>query len=1689
MLASVLVVFASGSAYGEDSQGRSLARLWKDYEKALNADKVKDQVKILEKIKKEASASQLWLDWYDAAEKYVQVRLSSNWKLRETLEKQFRSEVDAIDSPLPGFCYRLDRKSLKEAEDFAGSNSEKLLASRNSKFYSRLSDWPKYAPVLAEVIDNDLDFALWSLVLRGSEGGSLVRLETRVKGNYPQEALLEYKKIQNLNSDERKSSLEDFASKHAGSAVALLAQEDLLSLRKSDLDAAKTSGSADYLGLKADCEAFRKLAGTYKGIDKKIADCCVLPQALVKELESSDIFLSTEGHTLNVALRNLASAKVTVRPENSKETVFSAVLENKNRSFYAADTIVCSIPVLTDGEYMVECSSGKVSKSMGYGHYSLSLSCREDADGVAVYVADYMTGEPLRTADILLYDRNGKLLKERRGMPLQEGFTYLDEEFSLLSGDGYSRYELRAEANAADGRKLLSHNLHRYVGPLRTGRTGGLDQAVILTDRSAFRSGETVNVKAIAFEGGGTWKTFPKGRSLTLSLTGPDGKELASKKVLTDDFGAAAASFEFAGKSKNGLFILTLKDGKTTLASKSVRVDDFVLPTFDLVWDEDNEMHLPGDMLTVSGKISSYSGRSLSSAKVEYSVSGSSQTASGTVVPSSDGSFSITFPTEQKLSWGFYRIVVKITDSTGETLEFSTSRTASDYLHLLVDLENAAEGRFSLADKGGVSCVLLSEPEAKFRVEIAPHQGLNVAWTLCGQDGKRLSGGECAGSSLQKIDFGALPEGLYFFRVEAKVPNFAGKTLSSERELAVLKISDSTTALPAEVRGLFRIPSGDGISLQFGHGEGPVWALAELFGAGNKLLESKLVRLSGAKDASAVTVSFENNPAWSDELQLNVLYFRDGKTYSYSRTIRRNVLDYSLPLAFSRFTDKTAPGAKTFLEISSVPGTQCALTVFDKASEAISSNQWAVFRPFSFPEVSVKYNSAPGSVGGDHRIYVRGMQKNMAFGMRAPASAELMSADAVVEESATVAYGKVDAGSVQPRKNFAATLAWEPFLRFGEDGLASVEFTAGDRLSTYCVQLFAHDRDMRNSVLRKEMMVTIPVQLALDTPQFLFSGDSLVLRPSVSNISSEPVSGSLSVSLFGGRDYAGGAPLLSLIENLTVPVSGEAGAGFAFAVPEIKELGILVRFVPDGVNGDAMFVSVPVLKPVQTLTEARSALLKPRMDRDSLIAALRSSFKNFDASSATVQEISILDMVKAALPTQVQPSSDNVVSLSQALYAAALAKSLGADCSFDEAAALEKLLACLCSDGGFSWFAGMKSSPVLTAVLLERVAAMRGRGLAVPETLASAVPDAVRYLDSEQFKLQEGRWWWYGRLSDEQYMRVRSLFPEVGFNVSKSDAVRVKAFKKAAKSYLVPGKVRGMNGQILAKARRVSTLKALTSSKDGLALAKAWGVNFAAGKRLSASLHKDLESLVEYAQPHTSGGYYFPNAVLPFRGLLESELYAHSLLCELLSDASDIPGAGEIAEGVRLWMMIQKETQQWGNDPAFIEAIASVLDGSEATLSTKVLVLSVLGELPLVDVKASGNGLTVSRNYFKLSADGKRTPLSEGDVLHIGDKVTAVYSVSNDENRSFVRLTAPRPASLRPVQQLSGHFAWNAYRNVLKDRTEFWYDVYPEEKTTVEESFFVTAEGVFQTPAVEIESTYAPHYRANGVADAVSVRE
>ena len=1701
---AITLILLTMNLYGatEDRDGHALAGLWKAYYSAVDADKPKNQLTALDAVKEEALSGHHAWDYYDACRKTVTVRARINWKDRDAAQKQMKEELLASGAPIAVVVGVLDSSESKYG--YAVEHREELVASCNRQFYGRDDKVGsvQYASALAEFIENDYDFVLWHLFLSHYEG---TEIAARYAGAYPMAALVEYETVRLMpDSDARRAALERYASDYSGKAVSLLAGQDLLQERFHELGRTG-GGSGAYKELRRDCAAFESERTAFHGSERTVAECCTGVKALMETLDAGDISLEASDGTLSVFLRNVPDAHVSLMQE--RKVLWERDVHNTVQSCYVPDTISMALPLLDDGSYEIKAEYGKLDCVVDYVRNTLSIASRRDAGGYRVFVTDYGSGMPIPLCDLVLLTAGGKVIHESRGVAM-DGFTPLPEDMSEAinkqSLDKYAhRLVLVASCLSDAGKKRMSHE-HYFLQYGTESSTDPDDEprCALFTDRKAFTPGETLSYKAVLYKGTYTLSPGKESETLVARLYDPMDREMASESLSTNEFGSAAGHFQLEKSERGGMYRLCIEKEGRILASTYLRVDEFVLPTFDLNWDADERLYFNGDSVCVRGKIKSYSGHSVAVEKASYSVRGAGRDIDGELEIEGDGGFGIAFGTEGK-GWRSCTVTVRITETTGETHEYSRGVEVRSAVYPTMTLTNAAEGSYELSTpvSNGRYCqnVILGEDTARVRFsldDVRSHPSLDMKWALC-RDGKEILSGHAGNGDTVDMDFSAFGSGLYHLVAKATVVSDSGAQCAGECELCILKVSDGDDALCAGVKSFFRELPGDGVALQVGATDGPVSAVAELFGEGDILLDRKAFNLTGTTGGrgSLQTLMFERKADWPENLTLNVLWFREGRRYSYSRQYYIPARDYTLPLAFTRFLDTTRPGCGYTFDIKTLPGAECLAAAFDVGSETVAPNVWRRCLPWSRRYVGVDYSATPGSDGATSPVlFTKAMTSNMALGYAANAPQAM--ADGIETESARAMSDSgngIGADGVKVREDFAGTIAWEPFLRSDSDGNVKFTFNTSDKLSTYCVQLFAHDRHFDNNVLRREMTVTVPVKVAVVQPQYIYDTDSYSVRITLSDGTAEDVSGTVSVSVFDGADYADSPLVARESSPMTVRAGGASSYKCQVPVGSSGTLGLLVMFEADdsGSGSDAVFVTVPVHKAMQTLTECHSSILKEGDDRDALEKELRSMFVNVTGDEAVVHEISIRDLLEAALPEYVDCSASDVLSLSAALYADVIASRLGSG-GLDEGRRDEmvsKINAARNPDGGFGWFEGMRSSPIVTAVLLERIASL----LELSGRFGGSELDAaVKYLDSVQFSSQ-GRPVWCGGLSLEQYLHVRSLYPAVRFEPG-ADASSMRAFRKEVKSYLVPSKSRGLQGRILEKARRLSTIFNLLSSKDGNDLARQWGIS--ASKRLEKSSKADVESLLQYAVAHRSGGYYFPNAVLPWRGLLESELYAHTLLCGLF-DRSGTTEAAEIVAGIRMWLIVQKDTQQWNSDPACLDALSCVYGGGDSLLDTRVLVLSATTELPFEKVSASGNGFGIETVY---SIGG--STLLPGDTLRIGDRVKAEYRVWNEENRSFVRLTAWRPAAFRPVRQLSGLcglgcgltggevqsvMSPQGYRSVLSDRTEYWFDIYPEEHTVLTEEFLVTQEGTFHSPADEIESLYAPHYRANG--DAPSAKQ
>ena len=1845
-----------------DSQGHVLTSLWKEADAFRKADMPLKQLAVLERIRDEAAAKRLHKDFYDAATEAFGVAVSRNWKDSERLEKDLERRIDEYDEPIVTFFRRSGEGY--PADSILASES-RLRTGRNTAFYTGFS-LPDGAmeDVVISLVKDDFEYCLWKVCSENEafdpEGKAFRALRTLCSGRYPLEEYLDYRK--SLYRIPYGKSMEEclrFAGEHRGQAVRLLALGEYVTCLKDSLDRADAA-SPGYEDLLSLCREYEEERKTYRsGTDRLIATQVKTFENMIGTLKAKALAVEFERDTVRILARNLRSVTLTLKTDERKPvSLFRTTVSASGDRLYAADTVEVVLPGIDDGDYLVELRSGNVKRESRYSRRSLSIAARKDAEmRNLIYIADSQTGEPLAKADLECF-RSGELRSTAKDFAL-DGFTPLPDSFRDSSG-GPAANSVVASFRGPDGFLRKSPELWLTYGEFASSGTGETSaECSIFTDKAAYKPGETLRFKAVLYQARTDGSSVVgQGCPVSVSLKDAEGKEAASADLVTNEYGSVAGDFLLPAGRRNGRYRLEVSftapgDSRPTMRSRTVVVDEFVLPDYVISFEPSDSLFLSGDTVAVRGSVVSFTGHKVAAASATYEVWEYSRTIlSGTLALGDDGSFEIRFPSASEGSGRPYSVTVRVADATGETIENSRSVFVQGTLYPSVEIlnESGAQARVSAQDWSDVRTV--SGPEALVRFSITNPEGkpvaLPVSYTLVDPEGRVSASG--SGKTGETVTLELPSAGAYSLKMDVKAVGRGGRTISASRQTRLLRFDDSASTLDAPFEHVFSLvgPCRDGslrpgedIHLKVGAGDGPVWMLVELFGDRKQLLEKRLVFLEGVsgKEGSVADVMFDCRDEYPEGLFLNVFYFRKGRSFSYSKTFVREREMPALPLSFSRFVDRTLPGARYGISISTDPDAEVVAAVFDKSSETFGANVWnRSFKPVR-EVASVSVRSGCGFFTGENLpLGYDSMTEDVAIVYGKPSGRPLVATkssvamndrvasapdvvDSVVEESSAVFDDDASGSATGPvRSDFSTSLAFEPFLRPDSDGNISFDFETSDRLSTFVVQVYAHDKSMRDTLVRKEFVVSLPVRLSVVQPDYLYRGDRLTLHAAVNSLSGKPVDGTMTLSLFSSGDYRDSRPFRTYSKKVTVPAGAALPLSFDLKPADGDSLGILLSFAGNGAEtgeafSDCVFVTVPVKEDCQVITESHSAVLLPGADRDAVLKQLRESFTGISSYGAEYSETDIRAMLLDALPAKVDPERKDVLSVTKAIYVRKVAASLGADVSSEctDGELMNMLASCRNADGGFGWFPGMKSSPALTAAVLERYSQLCRLGLAAG---GFDPAPSVRYLDNTQFLHGRAMPFWSGLLSWEQYMHVRSLYPEIGFDVSSETASgmmavkeNLKEFKTFASRYLTPSARdgRGLQGLILQKARRIATLLNLASSRDGKALASAWGITFGTGAKLRKSLEADVLSLVEYAVSHPSGGWYYPDAVMPQRGLLENELYAHTILCDIFDDeyvrkvtpSAGLPTPSALADGIRLWIMLQKETQDWDTNPAFVDAVGVVLRGGDSVLETRVVSLTKTYRSEISGIKAAGNGFSIERRFYReipatsatsdqeatggaaspaslavggttspaslaaggsvssaslaggetafgpavtdgtstassLSGGGSISPaslaggetasgpavndgtstasslsgggrsassagrireeISEGTELAVGDKIIAEYRISSDENRSFVRLSAPREASFRPVDQLSRNYGWwqgvirldgsftftpQGYRNVKSDRTEYYFDVYPEDKTVIREEFFVTQEGTFKAPVVTIESLYAPHYRAN----------
>ncbi|MBR1550029.1 MAG: hypothetical protein IJ634_05265 [Bacteroidales bacterium] len=348
------------------------------------------------------------------------------------------------------------------------------------------------------------------------------------------------------------------------------------------------------------------------------------------------------------------------------------------------------LPALERGTYLLVSSvDGTFGVTDAYSVINSTdfLLLRNGAD---FQLVDAVSGDPIEGQEVVLlewYSRN----------PADTAVSYPDGRFRLEVMKGRSMGVLSITRG---GHSFLFNSYSGWAyGPQPSPEM--TENARLMTDRPIYRPGDTAHIAALLYEADGVNGRTVGGRELTLRFDTPNGKRYCEWKLRTDAHGVADTLFVIPTDVLTGTWTVTLHDeGRKPpyLGYVNLCVEEYKQPKFMVSLDDptQNTAAAPalGEPYTLRGRATAYSGASLGSAKVRYTVVRESfywfrgyeqaqdYSFTDSTTTAADGSFDITFTPQPDSSIDLsrkpyfrFRVMVDVTDLNGETHSASASFT------------------------------------------------------------------------------------------------------------------------------------------------------------------------------------------------------------------------------------------------------------------------------------------------------------------------------------------------------------------------------------------------------------------------------------------------------------------------------------------------------------------------------------------------------------------------------------------------------------------------------------------------------------------------------------------------------------------------------------------------------------------------------------------------------------------------------------------------------------------------------------------------------------------------------------------------------------------------------------------------------------------------------------------------------
>lgn len=1213
----------------------------------------------------------------------------------------------------------------------------------------------------------------------------------------------------------------------------------------------------------------------------------------------------------------------------------------------------------------------------------------------------------------------------------------------------------------------------------------------VYTDRAIYRPGHTVRVAVVRHNVvDGLTQSVVAGEPIRLRLTDAEGQQVADTTVATDDFGTASAAIVLPAGHRAGRYSLRATGKENATGYATVRVEEYVRPTFDITIATPTVPYAAGDTIAVGGRATAYSGAAVAGAQVAYTVRRTPQwwwrrtqsetLLTDTVTTDADGSFTLRMP--MLLPEGrnrFYRITAEanITDIAGESHAQSLSLPLSDRQSILTT---------TLPDRV-ITDTVPHFVVSRVNAAGAPLAGA-VAVVIDGQPAPNAQAGQRY----------TMPQWVKYGRHD--ITFTCGSDTLRRTFTAFGRHADKPVEYTHDWCYLSQTKFGDEpVWLQYGSSDSDVRVYYAIY-SGQQILETGQDTIS----ASLRTRAFTYRAEYGDGITISLAWVKDTRLYTHTLTIARPLADKTLRIHWRTFRDKTTPGNREewTLDVAQPDGTPARAAVmavlYDKSLDAIApltwdfsdprrlaltTTQWftphrgqswlaafTTLRPAKYAEL--RFDAiAPDCI---YQPYLRlARYKEMkAFG--APmlmARSTAVAYDAAIAEGVTEDRALNSAPALNDtqvpapegiRSNFAETAYFAPALLTDAAGHATLRFTLPESVTTWRALALAHDRDMRYGTATAECVAQKPVMIQARMPRFLRQGDRATIAATIANLTAGSRTVNATLTLLDAKTER---PIGKPIYN-KVSVAAGATAAATFDIPAQAVDGhdaLLCRFTA---GDDSEQHLLAVLAAEETITKTESYVF---LDRTDTVLTLTAPVAGAHMRVEYVDNPATL--MYDALPDIAEPSDGNAISLATALYAASVANTLGkgydaARLSNLRATTLARLRGMQLPSGAFPWWNGMAASQYITLSVAKTLARMND--ICGSDAEATAVLNrALDYLQQEMDR-----------------------------EVSAMKARRQTTVGPTALDWLYTLALTGRSGGTAARYLRTHLDPA---HSDIAQKAVAAIVLYKSGDRAQA--RQTAESIRQHTVYRRDIGRYFDTYRAPM-SWCDYRIPTQTLAIEALTLIT--PDNPAIAQMQR-WLLASKHTQRWDNDVNTVNAVHAFLLGAGAARAATLAPPPVLADTTLatgrtltVPVHKSSRGESWAAAYITYQQRATETAaLANGlaitrqiiaDRPTMGDRVTVRLTIDADRDYDFVTIADNRAATLEPVQQTSGYR--NGYYCEPRDqKTLFHFDRMPKGRHTIDTQYYIARTGTYTTGTATALCAYATEYRATSPAVEIAVTE